>query len=316
MRYRRYNSKLLLLCEAALPPSAVLRRTDRYVARVFHLAAAILFFIGCAEQIKKPLRVCPGKETVPDALSTLRLHFQNAVPLKANGQCLLEYLAEGKRRKENFPVQIWLNPPAGIYMQGDVAFNPRGIILGSNENEFWLAIRLKEIDSCWLGSWEQSNYVDGLIIDPRIVLEALGVIAVDVDETGAQNWSLSKEGAFDVLTGSDYKTGIIKKIYIDNCDYSVRKIQYFYMSGKCELTAELDRYKYVTEKFFVPGRIKIVRYGENPKDVTIIAVNLSSVKSVLLSAKQHEFLFNQPNEKGFKHVFVNVDGRWIEQRQD
>ena len=62
----------------------------------FHLTIAAMIFAGCAGQIQKPLRVCPGKETVPDALSTLRLHFQNAVPLKANGQCLLEYLAEGK----------------------------------------------------------------------------------------------------------------------------------------------------------------------------------------------------------------------------
>lgn len=280
----------------------------------FHLTIAAMIFAGCAGQIKKPLRVCPGKETVPDALSALRLHFQNAVPLKANGQCLLEYFAEGNRHKENFPVQLWLNPPFEICMQGDVAFNPRGIILGSNENEFWMAIRLKEVDSCWRGSWAQSNYVDGLIIDPRIVLEAFGIIAVDND--GSRNWSLSKEDAFDVLTGSDDKTGIIKKIYIYNCDYSVRKIQYFYTSGERELTAELDKYGYVTEKFFTPRRIRIIKHGEGPKDVTSVTINLSSVKPVGLNVKQRKFLFNQPEEKGFKHFFVNINGKWIEQRQD
>ena len=103
--------------------------------------AAILIFSGCAAQIQKPVRVCPGKESIAESLSSLRLRLENAVPLKANGQCLLQYYAEDRKpKKENFPVKLWVNPPVEIYMQGDVAFDPKGIVLGSNEDEFWLAV--------------------------------------------------------------------------------------------------------------------------------------------------------------------------------
>jgi len=279
----------------------------------------LIFESGCAEQIQKPRRVCPGKETVAESLSVLMSRSQSAVPLKANGQCCLLYYVEGKKHEENFPVKVWVNPPAEICLQGDVAFDPRGIVLGSNENEFWLAIRLKEISSYWQGRWEQINYLDELMISPRLVLEGLGIIAVGSDGNGDQNWSLSKKEAFDVLTrheaGND-KVGIIKKIYIYDCDYLVRKIEYFNVNRQAQIIVELDKYEQVVEEFFVPRSIKITKYGESVEDLTSITFSLTSVKSDSFSVKQRNFLFTHPEPKGFKHVFVNVDGNWIEQKQD
>jgi hypothetical protein len=280
----------------------------------FLYLAAILILTGCAEQIRQPTRVCPGKETAIEALAALELHSQKVAPLKANGQCRLEYYADGKLKKENFPVKLWLNPPSEIYLQGDVAFDPRGIVLGSNEDEFWLAVRLKEISSYWWGGWTETAGAGGLLIDPRIVLEALGIVVVDGVETGIENWSLSQEGAFDVLETRSDQAGTIKKIYIYNCDYSVRKIQYFNADDESELVVELNKYKQVVEGFFTPSVIKITKHGDNVEDSASVTVSLTSIKPKSFSVKQRDLLFNHPEPKGFKHFFINVDGKWIEQQ--
>jgi len=282
----------------------------------FCTVAVALLLAGCAQQIRQPTQVCPGKETVAESLSILRSRSQSAVPLKANGQCHLLYYVEGKKHEENFPVKVWVNPPTEIYLQGDVAFDPRGIILGSNENEFWLAIRLKEISSYWQGRWEQINYLDELMISPRLVLEGLGIIAVGSDGNSNESWSLSKKEVFDILTRRDDKVGIIKKIYIYNCDYSVRKIEYFDPNRQAQIIVELDKYERVSEQFSVPGIIKIITHGAGVDESVSVTVNLTSVKSVSFTEKQREQLFAPLKKSGFKHIFTNVGGKWIEQRQD
>lgn len=280
----------------------------------FHFAAAILILTGCAPEIQKPMQVCPGKKTVSEALSVLRSRSQNEVPLKANGQCRLEYYTDGKPKKENFPVRLWLNPPAEIYLRGDVAFDPKGIVLGSNENEFWLAIRLKEISSYWWGRWKETSQIDELIISPRLVLEALGIAAVGSEKTGAENWSLSKEGLYDVLTRRNGNGRIIKKIYIYNCDYSVRKIECFAVNGQAKVIVELDKYKQVVEGFFVPRIIKIVNSEESVRDSDSIIIRLTTVKSDSFSEKKRNLLFKRPETDRFKHVYINIGGKWIEQQ--
>jgi hypothetical protein len=272
--------------------------------------AVILIFSGCAAQIQKPVRVCPGKESIAESLSSLRLQLENAVPLKANGQCLLRYYAEDRKpKKENFPVKLWVNPPVEIYMQGDVAFDPKGIVLGSNEDEFWLAVRLKEVSSYWLGRWSEESRSEKLMISPRLVLEALGIAAVG----DIESWSLSREGAFDVLTKQEggAKT---KKIYINTCDYLVRKIEYFDDDGRATVVTELDKYKELIKGFFVPTFIKIINRTDSNKEDSV-QITLSSVKPANFTDKQRKCLFIRPQEQGVKHIYKIVDGNIIEQPQ-
>lgn len=281
----------------------------------FYLEAVILILTGCAEQMRKPMRVCPGKETAIEALSVLRSQAQNMVPLKSNGQCRFEFDDDGKPRKENFPVKLWFNPPTELHLQGDVAFDPRGIILGSNENEFWLAVRLKEISSYWRGGWREISHIDELMISPRLVLEAFGIAAVDSNENGYKIWTLSKNDSFDVLTRHDDKGGIIKKIYIYNCDYSVQKIEYFDVNGRAKVIVELNKYEQISDGFFVPMFIKITRCRESGRDSDSVTVKLTSVKPDSFNEKKRNLLFRPPEADGFKHVFINVNGKWIEQQQ-
>ena len=276
------------------------------------IAAAILILAGCAPQIQKPVRLCPGKKSAAESLSLLGLRLENTVPLKANGQCLLQYYAEdNKPKKENFPVKLWVNPPVEIYMQGDVAFDPKGIVLGSNEDEFWLAMKLKEISSYWWGRWPKESYREKLMIGPRLVLGALGVMAVWDEE----NWSLSNEGAFDVLTKQQGSTKT-RKIYINNCDYLVRRIEYFDDDGQAAIVIKLDKYKEISKDFFVPSVIKIVNLSEDSEeDLVSITLNLKSIKPANFTEKQRRRLFTRPQPRRFKHIYKIVDGNIIEQPQ-
>jgi hypothetical protein len=258
--------------------------------------------------MQKPVRVCPGKEFIVESLSLLKVQSENAVPLKADGQCLLQYYNEDKKpKKENFPVKLWVNPPVEIYMQGDVAFDPKGVILGSNKEEFWLAVRLKEVGGYWWGRWSEKSRPEKLMISPRLVLEALGAAEVG-DEEG---WSLSKEGSFDVLTKRE--SGVeTKKVYINTCDYLVRKIEYLGEDGKAIIVMELDNYKEISKNFFVPGVVRIVNIAGGNKGDSI-QITLGSVKPMEFTDKQRERLFIRPQEQGFKQVYEIIDGKIVEQ---
>jgi len=277
----------------------------------FHLVGTILILTGCAPEIRRPTRICPGAESADEGLSILGRQSQNAVPLKANGQCRLQYYTEGKRHSENFPVKLWANPPAEIYLQGDVAFDPKGVVFGSNERQFWLSIKPKEVSSYWWGWWSEQSHLQNLMVSPKLVLEALGIA-----ELGGvvEDWSLSNEDGFDILTRRDERGVIIKRVHIYNCDHTVRKIEYFDVSGEAVVVTELDRYKEVLEGFFVPAVIKVSNVTKDSEGDYVI-ITLGSIKPDSFTQKQRDFLFNRPEPRGFKHIYRIVDGEIIEQTQ-
>ena len=276
---------------------------------VIIIFALILFHAGCEPQRREPEPVFPGKKSVSEALHALSSRSQNIGPLKANGQCLWQYYSEGKARNENFAVRIWVNPPAEVYLQGTIGFNPRGIVLGSNANDFWLLIKPEVSRYSW-GKWSEQGSSSGLMFVPKTLDEALGIVEVS-DE---KDWSLSKEDSFDVLVRGNNNRGIDKKIYISRKDYLVRKIEYFDVNGKTMAVAELDRYRDVSKEFFVPASIKIIMYGEEGSDGSAtIKLSLTSVKSESFTEIRRSILFNRPPTKGYKHIYKIIDGSMVEQ---
>ena len=115
----------------------------------FCFALGILFSIGCAPVIQEPVQVVPDKESVTEALSVLKARSQKAVSLLARGRCVFEYYDEEnkKRKKEQLAVVVLMQPPVKIYLQGDATLVPKALILGSNEREFWMIMRPKEIST-------------------------------------------------------------------------------------------------------------------------------------------------------------------------
>jgi len=278
----------------------------------FCFAVAILIFAGCAPEIQEPIEIVPGKESATEALSVLKARSQNAVSLLSRGRCVFEYYdpENKKRKKEKLEVIVLMKPPVEIYLQGDATLVPRAIILGSNEREFWLLMRPKEISTYWWGTWSGQNSAEGLMINPRTLFEALGFL-----ETGAEeNWSLSNEGAFDVLTKQD-RGVVIKKMYINRRDYLIVKIEYYDSKGRALALAELKDYKEVSDGFFVPASIKIIAYnqdsGEEPLGITL---SLKTIKPKEFNESQQK-VFKRPPPQGFDHILRNEGEKWIEQSQ-
>ena len=274
------------------------------------IVGAILISAGCAPQMRTPKEICPGKNSAAEALAALQSQAQKAVSLKASGQCRLEFNVEGKKKtqKENVDIRLRVNPPADIYLWGDKPLVSKAIVLGSNEQEFWLAIRPKEISFYGWGKWSEQSSTGGLIVNPRTLLEAFGMSEVDAE----QDWTLSNDGAFDVLTRRD-GDAITKKIYIYSCQYQVSKIELFDSRGQVAARAELDSYEEISDGFYVPAWIEVTTFSQDEaRDPLTITLRLTSIAS---SKTWPGAIFKRPPPRGFKNVGVVVDGKWIEQPQ-
>ena len=280
---------------------------------ILSAAAAALMLVGCTPKIQKPTEICPGKKSVGEALAALQSNAQNMAPFKANGQCHLEYYAEDKTesQSENLSAQLWVDPPVDAYLQGDKIGIPRAMVLGSNEQEFWLKIRPKEISLyCW-GKWSEQGPSGGPTINPRTLLEALGLVEMDSE----QDWTLSNNGPFDILTKRE-RGVITKKIHIFCCDYQVRKIEFFDSEGRVTAVAKLDRYKEVSEEFLVPALIEVTTYspGEEERPSTF-TLNLQRIKPTNITESQRNYMFIRRPPKGFKNVVRIINGEWVDESQ-
>jgi len=256
---------------------------------------------GCAPSPKK-LVVCAGKASLSESLSVLQWRRDKVTGLKALGTCQLRYHVDAKPHRENLRIWIGANPPDEFYLRGDVSIVPKAVVVGSNRDEFWLALRPKEISTYWWGKWSNQQAYQGLAISPKVMLEVLGVTIIDSNDT----WSLSNQGPYDVLTQSDAQQKTLRKIYIYSCDYSVRKIEYFGSDGGVVLTAELDKYKKVVEGFLVPTRIMLRRPSDDEKG-DWVKITLTSVRKKDFDEK-HRKIFQRRPPRGFEHVYVIIDG--------
>ena len=275
---------------------------------ILSIVAAMLILAGCVSVVQEPMEVCPGKESVGQALSALQSHSRNMVSLRAKGQCRLQYLVDEKKRNENLTTTVLVQPPFDIYLQGDASLVSKAVILGSNEQEFWLLLSPKEISTYWWGKWSEQDSSEGLVINPKTLLEALGIAEVDVED----DWSLSNEGAFDILTKRD-RGVVVKKIYIYSCEYRVRRIEYFDRNGQVVACTELAGYREVSEGFVVPASIKITTYAkDNTEDSLSITLDLKSVRPMEITEKVRNRYFNRPQPRGIKHERRIIGGKWIE----
>ncbi len=269
--------------------------------------AAILVIAGCGQKVRGPVRICPGKGSAAEAVAVLAGRAERAVSIRANGQCRLKYYVEDKEHKENFAVKLWVNPPSEIYLQGDVAFDATGIVLGANAEEFWFWVKLKEVSSYWYGRWSQCRRGDELMISPKVVLEALGVVCIDGFE-----WDLSNSGGFDILTGRKKEGTAVKRIYISTCEYLISKIEYFDGDGEVVVSAETENYVEVAEGFYAAKMIKVISGGGGEKEDSV-RIMLGSVKAAEFNAKQRARLFVRPKPRGFEHVYQIIEGLPVEQ---
>jgi hypothetical protein len=268
-----------------------------------------LFISGCAPPAEKQWLLCQGAGSVDESIGKLGKSSESMTSFRMNGRCKSRFYEEGKKYEENFGVKLWVQPPEMIRMQGDIFLDPKGIVLGANEEEFWFSIK-PELSSYLWGKWSEQDSTSAGLINPATLLETLGRPKID-DE---KQWSLAKEGAFDVLTKADNKGRTVKKVYVYCCDYLVRKIEYYGKDDKPALVAELDGYKQLKEDFYVPSSVKMITFDSKGNE-NFFKMTFETPKLYEFSDKQLRALFSRPEPRGFKSVYRMVDGEAIEQPQ-
>jgi len=262
---------------------------------------------GCADGAGQDRSGPIARRTIPDIMEALEARAAKSLPIKGTGRCLLQYYVEGKQKKEEFPVKFWVRPQHEVYLQGDVAFDPRGLVVGANAEEFWVSLRPKEISSYWWGRWDDVGGGVPLMISPRVVLEALGVMGPA--EEGV--WEIGWDKDLEVLTRRGQDNIVQKRVYIAG-QTEVRRIEYYDEFGAPTVTATLEKYQDVVTGFAVPRLLTMVRRGVAGKDDTV-RLTINSAAAADISQKQADYLFVRPQPKGFDHVFTSVRGRWVEQ---
>lgn len=274
------------------------------------LVCAVLM-AGCAARPER-LRVCPGKATVEEALQTLAANAAAAVPMRSRGEAMLAYHVPKKRttQRQNLLLEVRFNPPAEIYVQGDVSVNPRVVVMGSNREQFWLAMSPpEEVSSYYLGEWSEVQGFEGPMIgiSPQVVLEAFGILSEQGSESGS--WTLSNKGPFDILTRQDEAGRTLKRVFVYACDYRVYKIEYFDRKGKVIAVAQLGKYEPVTEGFQVPTEMKIVTTTpDGRKDST--EIKLSGQRPTEFNAAQRKKLFT-PDPNKYEDIYRYEAGEWL-----
>lgn len=280
-------------------------------------AVCLVLAGGCAAPGPRQLPICPGKATVDEALAALSARGEQAVPFRANGSAILDYYdPDGDRqRRHRVALQLWFDPPTELYIQGSIGLDSKAVIVGSNAEEFWLALRPDEIDAYYWGRWDEAGNVEGLLINPRLVLEAFGIIVRPDTGVDSGLWSLSSEGPYDVLSLHSQTGELRQKTYVYTCDYLVHRIEYFDPYGALIAVAELEDYATVVEDFLVPRRIRVTTILPEQREDSI-DVRFSFWRAMKLSEKAREVYFNRnPDDmERFSHVYRYEDGQWLTER--
>jgi hypothetical protein len=281
-----------------------------YLMRKFFLTTvALIFLAGCVGPKIEKLAVCPGRASLEDSLAALNNQAGQIKPFRASGQCFATVYENEKRHKEEFTVKLWFNPPNELRLFGDVAFNARGLDIGSNETEFWLAARPKELGNSFSwGKWSEQKGSSGFV--PKMLLESLGKITIG----NPQDWSLSNQGTFDILTEQS-QGKIVKKIYIYCCDYRIRKIEYFNDEGKVSVVLEMKNYREIFDGGLFPMELRRTDFRKDGKEA-LIRVVFETVKDYDYSSQKRAVFFERPMDlNGFEHIYKSVDGGLIEQKK-
>ncbi len=271
-----------------------------FLTLIFLVVTAV-FQSGCQGRIEEPARDCAGKETVEDAIEALSANTGIEGPVRGSGHTRLVFFDEdNQRHRENFQIRLWMEPPDHIYLQGEIVFSPRALLLGSNSEEFWFWVK-PEISTYWWGQWDQVEHIQQLPVSPRVIFEAVGFAGLtEADEH--ENWSLHQQGPHDVLTLSR-QGRVVKKVYIDKCDYTPERIEYFGKDRQLIAVTELDRYVQISDGVRVPAYIKIVTFGTGYQQPFEAEITLDSVEAATFTARQREYLFKRPSTRGFDNVY-------------
>jgi hypothetical protein len=107
---------------------------------------------------------------------------------------------------------------------------------------------------------------------------------------------------------------MIKRVYVFNCTYEIRKIEYFDAAGQISSVAQLDNYIEVegSNGWRIPSEMRFDtgRWDLNAQSLT---ATITSAKKIDFKDRQRKLFFTRPAPEGFEHVEkIGPDCRAIE----
>lgn len=271
----------------------------------------LLLGAGCEPAYQDTYRpgseLLKGKRDIYEAIAALNAHRRNIMPLRAGGNCHIQwYDDDGKPYDENPGIILRLYPPDRLYFKGDI-LGGEAIRLGTNAEEFWFRIK-PEVSTYWWGKRSDAKRCRmGGYLSPETLLEALGVVQVDT------NWIFIGQGGYDTLTLIAADATPVKRIYVDWRDYLIKKIEYFDSSGQVNAVVEMSNYTGGQDGVVVPSRIGIVNIGSKSGNVAI-DITLRNIKLYTPTKVQLEGLFKKPKFGGFETIYeLDNDCKFIRQ---
>lgn len=239
--------------------------------------------------------ICPGKSSIEEAVTILMLQRRNQKPIRASAECVFIYKDDqGEEKKQAVdPVTVRFIPPDRIIFRGD-EFGEVGF--GANESEFWLRIK-PDMDSYWWGTHRQADRCsEMMLINPYNVTEALGTVDVSSD------WQLSYCNGDDILILLTDDGRLVKRVFVDACDYLVKRIEYFDSEGLLKAAADLSDYTAGEQGLIVPSTIEVTQYQYGIPEGSV-EIRLKHIRPFIPTEKQKRLLFQRPERDGFEHLY-------------
>ena len=253
------------------------------IGGLFFLFLCSIFLAGCAAQ----KRNCPPLKTAEEATAILKEYSANLKPLKATGNCTLNYTNEkGEKFVQSFPVRIWFQSGRKFCLYGDVMFDPRGVCFAVTGYEYWTYAKTFGVYI----KGQINTATDDYFSNPLVLVDFLEPVSADCNSLYMAN----AEKGCNILVCRNSGLCKAKKIFIDRCEHFVKKVEYLNCSGNLVLVAELDEYKNVAQAGFSFPHKLVYRHFNGQKGSNLMQIKLDSVKLWQANPEQLKALFSPP----------------------
>lgn len=264
----------------------------------FLIMSAFLFLAGCGQQaVLESFKVC----SCDDAFEFPQSSYQQQ-SFTVNADCRIEIPDE--KIKETYNLKFYYEPMSNVYMQADHVLLGKAVIAGGNDDQYWLWIRHKEVDSYWFGSW-QSGCIDSstsLPINPSVILEAMGLLYCPQDYKKVKCSCSAHVFSVALADGGE------KKLWFDCCDDKLAKIEIFGAKGNPVVLCTIKNYFSTSDGAKLPAKLEMTVYSDSREIAkATIKFKPESFKLREYSDVFRKSFFAQPKPDGVKNVYQILD---------
>jgi len=244
------------------------------------ILVVFLFICGCGQK-----RVCPAIANSAEGRAILADYAQSIKPVKVTGDCIISYVNE-KRDKfaQSFPVRLWYLSSDKFCLYGTVLFDAKGVSFGVDGDSFWAFA--KPFDVYVKGTVKKES--EDFFANPTMLVDFLN-----------SAYSECEKAAFtkNVLVCRETQKGKMKKIFVDTCNKTISRIEYFEKGSKPILIVSAEKYEKVKDgDFLFPHKLTYEYFGKKIGK-NQLEFKFDSAKIWKPEEQQVKALFTPPREK-------------------